>query len=162
MRETNAIEAKTEMLIRKPAAQVYEAFVDPAITTKFWFTKSSGRLEPGARLRWDWELYDVFANVTVKALEPGRRILIEWSSTVGAPTNVEWAFSPRPDNTTLVTITNFGFKGDCEEVAQQAIGSTEGFTFVLAGLKALLEHNVRLNLVQDRHPDGIPQRAPAA
>jgi hypothetical protein len=26
---------------------------------------------------------------------------------------------------------------------------------VLAGLKALLEHDVRLNLVADRHPDGI-------
>lgn len=28
MRETNAIEATTEMLNREPAAQVYEAFVD--------------------------------------------------------------------------------------------------------------------------------------
>ena len=26
---------------------------------------------------------------------------------------------------------------------------------VLAGLKAILEHNVRLNLVADRHPKGI-------
>jgi hypothetical protein len=33
--------------------------------------------------------------------------------------------------------------------------STEGFAFVLAGLKALLEHNVTLNLVLDRFPDGI-------
>jgi hypothetical protein len=31
----------------------------------------------------------------------------------------------------------------------------EGFTFVLAGLKALLEHKVRLNLVPDRHADGL-------
>jgi uncharacterized protein YndB with AHSA1/START domain len=39
--------AKAEMLIRKPVAEVFEAFIDPAITTKFWFTKGSGRLEPG-------------------------------------------------------------------------------------------------------------------
>jgi hypothetical protein len=26
---------------------------------------------------------------------------------------------------------------------------------VLAGLKALLEHNIRLNLVRDRYPKGI-------
>ena len=155
------IEAKTEMLIRSPAAQVYEAFVDPAITTKFWFTKSSGRLEPGANVRWDWELYDVFVNVNVKALEYGRRILIEWSSADDAPTTVEWVFKARPDNTTFVTITNFGFQGDVKEVAQQAVNSTEGFTFVLAGLKALLEHHVRLNLIQDRHPDGLPQRTSA-
>ena len=51
--------AKAEMLIRKPVAQVFEAFVDPAITSKFWFTKGSGRLEAGKRIRWDWEMYDV-------------------------------------------------------------------------------------------------------
>lgn len=39
--------AKAEMLIRKPAAEVFAAFVDPAITANFWFTKGSGRLEPG-------------------------------------------------------------------------------------------------------------------
>jgi uncharacterized protein YndB with AHSA1/START domain len=35
------------MLIRKPVANVFEAIVNPDITTKFWFTKGSGRLELG-------------------------------------------------------------------------------------------------------------------
>lgn len=39
---TQAPIAKAEMLIRKPVAEVFEAFVNPEITTKFWFTKSSG------------------------------------------------------------------------------------------------------------------------
>lgn len=34
--------AKAEMLIRKPVAEVFEAFVNPAITSKFWFTKEAG------------------------------------------------------------------------------------------------------------------------
>jgi catechol 2,3-dioxygenase-like lactoylglutathione lyase family enzyme len=38
------------MLIRKPAAEVFEAFVDPDVTTHFWFTKGSGRLEVRRRL----------------------------------------------------------------------------------------------------------------
>jgi len=33
--------AKAEMLIRKPVEEVFEAFIDPAITSKFWFTKGS-------------------------------------------------------------------------------------------------------------------------
>ena len=41
---TQAPIAKAEMLIRKPVAEVFEAFVDPEITRKFWF---SGRLEAG-------------------------------------------------------------------------------------------------------------------
>ena len=56
---THVPQSKTGMLIRKPVAEVYTAFVDPAITTKFWFTKSSGRLEVGQRVQWDRETYGV-------------------------------------------------------------------------------------------------------
>jgi uncharacterized protein YndB with AHSA1/START domain len=56
--------AKTGMLIRRPVAEVFEAFIDPRVTTKFWFTKSSGRLEVGKQVKWEWEMYgdapDVF------------------------------------------------------------------------------------------------------
>ncbi|SCW51537.1 hypothetical protein SAMN04487970_1011142 [Paenibacillus tianmuensis] len=51
--------AKAEMLIRRPVEEVFEAFVEPAVTMRFWFTKSSGRLETGKRVRWDWEMYGV-------------------------------------------------------------------------------------------------------
>ncbi len=61
--------ATAEMLIRKPIATVFDAFVDPAITSKFWFTKGSGRLEAGKRVRWDWDMYGVSVEVVVKALE---------------------------------------------------------------------------------------------
>jgi uncharacterized protein YndB with AHSA1/START domain len=145
--------AKTEMLIRRPAAEVFEAFINPDITTKFWFTKSSGRLEAGKQIRWDWEMYNSGTDVTVKAIEPNKRILVEWMA-YGGPTTIEWIFTSRPDNTTFVSITNSGFQGTGEEIAEQAISSTEGFTFVLAGLKALLEHNLDLNLIADRFPSG--------
>ena len=142
--------AKAEMLIRKPASDVFEAFVDPAITTKFWFTKSSGRLEPGRNVRWDWEMYGVSAQVVVREVEKDKRILIEWDDP---PTQVEWRFTARPDGTTFVSITNSGFSGTADEVVKQAIDSMGGFSLVLAGLKALLEHNVILNLVADHYPD---------
>ena len=146
--------AKAEMLIRKPVAEVFEAFVDPAITSKFWFTKGSGRLEAGKQIRWDWEMYGHSVQVSVKAIEGNKRILIEWTA-YGAPTTVEWIFTPRSDNTTFVSVTNAGFSGNGDEIVKQAMDSTEGFTLVLAGLKALLEHGVKLNLVSDRFPDAI-------
>ena len=143
--------AKTEMLIRRPVAEVFEAFINPEITTKFWFTKSSGRLETGQQVRWDWEMYNSGTDVSVKAIEPNKRILVEWMA-FATPTTIEWVFTSRPDDTTFVRITNSGFQGTAEEIAEQAISSTEGFTFVLAGLKALLEHNLNLNLIADRFP----------
>jgi len=150
----NIVEAKAEMLIRKPVAEVFEAFINPDITSKFWFTKASGRLAAGKQIQWDWEMYDASSQVTVKAIEENKRILIEWSG-YGTPTTVEWTFTPFEDDTTFVSITNAGFSGDANAVVQQAISSAEAFALVLAGLKALLEHNILLNLIADRFPKGL-------
>ena len=96
-------------------------------------------------------MYNASTDVDVKEVEPDKRILVEWTGE-GGPTTIEWIFTPQPDNTTFVSITNSGFHGTQEEVAQQAIDATEGFTFVLAGLKAFLEHDINLNLIADRFP----------
>lgn len=148
--------SKTGMLIRRTVADVFEAFISPEITTKFWFTKSSGRLETGRQIRWEWEMYNVSALVDVKAIQPNKRILIEWPGYSG-PSTVEWIFAPQKDGTTFVNITEAGFTGNGDELMKQLADSTQGFTLVLAGLKALLEHNVQLNLVADRYPEGIDQ-----
>lgn len=149
--------AKTEILIRRPVDEVFEAFVDPAVTSRFWFTRGSGRLEAGKSVRWDWAMYDFSTNAVVKEIEANRRIFVEWSGARLPPTMIEWTFRARPDGTTYVTITNSGFTGDPEQVAEQAIAATEGFAFVLAGAKAWLEHGVQLNLVADKFPDGLPR-----
>ena len=146
--------AKAEMLIRRPVAEVFEAFVNPAITSKFWFSKGSGRLETGKQVTWTWEMYHFSVPVDVKVIEPNARILVEWSA-YAVPTPIEWIFKARPDGTTFVTVTNQGFPGGEAEAMQGALDATEGFAFVLAGAKAFLEHHVQLNLVPDRFPDGI-------
>jgi len=151
---TEAPIAKTAMLIRRSARDVFEAFVDPSITTRFWFTKSTGRLEPGKHVTWTWEMYDVSAEVEVKEIEPNKRIVIDWGNR-GEMTTVEWVFTPYEDDKTYVTITNSGFKGDGDKVVRDALDSKGGFTWVLAGLKALLEHDIELNAIADAFPPGI-------
>lgn len=47
---------EAQMLIRKPVSTVFQAFLDPTITTNFWFTKSSGKLEVGKTVTWEWEM----------------------------------------------------------------------------------------------------------
>ncbi|KJV81216.1 hypothetical protein RHORCCE3_0398 [Rickettsia hoogstraalii str. RCCE3] len=143
--------AKAAMLIRKPIGQVFEAFINPNITSKFWFTKSSDRLEVKKQITWTWEMYGFSAQINVQEIEKNKKILIEWD-TYKIPTLVEWQFTSISSEETFVTITNTGFIGDGDEVIEQAISSTEGFTLVLAGAKAFLEHNIILNLVIDRFP----------
>ena len=154
LRLTRVPIASTAMLIRRPVSDVFDAFVNPEITTKFWFTKSSGPLEPGKQVRWEWEMYDFSIPVTVRALERNKRIVIEWPGENG-PTTVEWMFEAHTADTTFVTIVDSGFTGTGDELVQQATGSTQGFSLVLAGLKALLEHGIQLNLVADRYPAGL-------
>ena len=145
------------MLIRRPVAEVFEAFVEPAITTKFWFSKGSDRLQAGRTVRWEWEKFGFSEEVSVKAIEPNRRIVIEWRGR-GTTNTVEWLFTPR-DTATLVAITESGFAADSDELIEQVADSTAGFNLVLAGLKAYLEHGVQLHLVADRFPDGPPGAA---
>lgn len=147
--KTEAPVAKAQLLIRKPVREVFEALVDPAITSRFWFSKGSGRLETGKRIRWDWEMYGVHTYADVKALEVNKRILVEWNGPE-APSMVEWTFEDKGDNRTFVVVRNWGFTGVAE-----ALDSTEGFTFLLAALKVFLEHGIEPNFVLDHAPDAL-------
>ena len=142
------------MLIRRPVAEVYEAFIDPAITTKFWFTHGSGRLDAGKEVRWEWRMYGVSTTVRVKELVRNEEIVMEWSDP---PTTVVWTFIPMPDNATFVDIRNYGFGGNPDERVRAAIDSTGGFSLVLAGAKAWLDQGITLGLIGDRHPKGLPK-----
>ena len=143
--------AKTAMLIRRPVAEVFDAFINPEITTKFWFTKSSGRLEVGKPVKWEWEMYNVSTSVTAKVIEPSNRLLIEWDGYSGR-TLVEWTFASHTHDTTFVTISESGWTGDSDQLLGYVADSTQGFAFTLAGLKAFLEHRIQLQLVADAHP----------
>ncbi len=146
--------AEAQMLIRRPARAVFEAFVDPAITSRFWFSKGSEKLEAGKRVRWDWEMYGVGTTVDVKTIEPGKKILIEWDGPE-APTMVEWTFEAKDGDRTFVKIRNWGFKGDADEIVAKALDSTGGFNLVLAGAKFFLEHGIEPNLVVDHAPEAL-------
>ena len=136
------------MTVRRPVREVFRAFVDPTVTTRFWFSRSSGRLEAGKRVRWDWEWYGASTDVDVREVVENERILIEWDEGV----TVEWTFESRAAGETHVTVSSHGFKGDGDEAVRAAIDSTQGFTIVLCGLKALLEHGIELGLVPDKAP----------
>ncbi|MFV5693703.1 SRPBCC family protein [Flavobacterium sp. LT1R49] len=151
MTEKTKYYAKAEMLIRKPIEDVFQAFINPEITTKFWFTKSSGKLEEGKETQWTWEMYNHSISVRTKTIELNKKIVMEWGN-YDKITTVEWIFKNLGEAGTFVSIVNTGFQGDTEKIIAQLRDSTEGFTLVLAGLKAYLEHNIELNLISDRFP----------
>lgn len=147
------VEAVAGMLIRKPAHDCYEAFVDPAITTKFWFTKSTGRLDDGKTVTWTWEMYDVSSPATPIEIVPEEKIVVEWGDP-GEASTIEWTFKPLEAGT-FVGVRAYGFPGDGDAQVKMAIDVSEGFGIVLCGMKAWLEHGIRLRGVDDRWPKGL-------
>ncbi|PWJ98206.1 hypothetical protein BC749_10532 [Flavobacterium araucananum] len=98
--------------------------------------------------------YVILLTATTTVLQENKKIVIEWGNP-DETTIVEWVFTALNENETFVSITNSGLKGDSDKIIDQVRNSTEGFTLVLAGAKAYLEHNIQLNLVLDRFPKGL-------
>lgn len=143
-----------QMMIRRPVSAVFQAFIDPAITTRFWFTRSSGKLEAGKTVTWEWEMYNVSSEVQVKEIIPERKIAIEWNN-IAPVTKVDFEFTALTDDTTYVVIKNYGFHQTGEDLIEAIKDNTGGFTTVLDGLKAWLEFGIELNLVRDKFLHGV-------
>ncbi|WP_223607749.1 SRPBCC family protein [Chryseobacterium sp. OSA05B] len=139
---------EVQMLIRKPVADVFEAFINPEKTTQFWFTKSTGKLEEGKSVTWEWEMYGVKSNVKVHKIIPDQLIKTEWGDPA---VQVDYEFKEM-EKGTLVVIKSYGFAQSGEELLKEVNDNTGGFTTVLDGCKAYLEHGVKLNLIEDKFP----------
>ncbi len=143
--------ALASMMIRKPANEVFNAFNDPSITTNFWFTGGSGKLTSNEKVIWEWSMYDLSVDVVVKDIKENESIQFVWGSGI-QESNVEITFKEFNKESTYVSIKNDNFKGDRESAINAAKDSIGGFTLVLAGLKAYLEHGISLKLIEDKWP----------
>lgn len=143
------IKIETQMMIRQPTPVVFAAFINPEITSKFWFSSSTGKLEHGKTIQWTWEKYQISTAVKVTKIVENELIQIQW----GKPeTTVDFIFESLNETQTYLRIQNYNIPLQGEELITFIIDSTGGFTTVLDSLKAYLEHGIQLNLVQDKFP----------
>ena len=105
-------------------------------------------------MKWEWEMYGVSTNVLTKQIIPNKLISTEWGDPA---TSVDYEFTTITNETTYVVIKNYGFKEKGNDLIQVIKDTTGGFTTVLDGLKAYLEHNINLNLIADKFPKEVSQ-----
>jgi len=135
--------------VARPCAEVYEAVADPAQLSKYFTTGGArGRLEPGTEVTWDFHDFPGAFPVTVVDADPPRRIIIEWEGNAttdpSGTTRTTFEFEPIDDDTrTLVTITESSWQ-PTPDGAKSAFGNCEGWTGMLAALKAWVEHGINL------------------
>ena len=99
-------------------------------------------------------MYNVSTKVFVKEILQNEKISIDWDEPA---TTVDFTFKVLTDETTYVVIKNYGFNKRGEELLELFKDLTGGFTTVLDGLKAYLEHNINLNLIADKFPKEVIQ-----
>lgn len=135
--------------IARPCAEVYEAVADPAQLSRYFTTGGArGRLEAGTEVSWDFHDFPGAFPVTVREAVAPRRIVIQWGSNdavrdAGLTTTV-FEFEPVDQGErTLVTITESAWKPTAEG-AKSAFGNCQGWTGMLAAMKAWLEHGINL------------------
>lgn len=135
--------------VARPSAEVYEAVADPVRLSKYFTTGGAhGRLEAGTEVTWDFHDFPGAFPVTVLEADPPRRIVIQWggreTTSETGTTTTTFEFEPLDGDTrTLVTITESSWKATADG-AKNAFGNCEGWTGMLAALKAWLEHGINL------------------
>lgn len=85
----------------------------------------------------------------MKEIIPGSKISVEWGEPA---TTIDFEFTTLTENTTYVIIKNYGYRQTGDELIEAIKDNTGGFTTVLDGLKAWLEHGINLNLIADKFP----------
>jgi len=147
---TDNLSAKAKIRIRRPPSEVFTAFVDASVMSKFWFTRRDDGLREGESVSWFIGSGEnaISFEVRVKELSRPNRIVIEWEND-GAYTQVTWSIEETEKGDTILTIEESGFTGSRDAIVERALDSTGGFNQVIIAAKALIEYGVELNVVAD-------------
>src|ERR1700745_1352301 len=106
MSDSQKLEINCALKIQKPAHEVFEAIVDPSKMSKYFISKSSGRMEAGNTVTWQFPEFDMEFPVHVHEVESDKRIVYSWENAEdGASTTVEINLKPVDGNETFVSIT---------------------------------------------------------
>ncbi len=136
------LEIKTALQIQKPINEVFEAIVDPIKMSKYFISKSSGKMEEGKEVKWQFPEFDMEFPVRIGKIETNKYISFYWDMD-GIELLVEMTLTLKQNNSTVVTITEKS--RDCDEAGiKWLMGNTAGWANFLACLKAYLEYGVNL------------------
>jgi len=142
MANNQKLEIKVALKMLKPIQDVFEAIVDPARMSNYFISKSTGHMEEGKTLTWQFPEFDMEFPVRVRKIDKDRYISFYWDSPDGFETLVEITLKPM-DDATFVTVTEKSRDND-EGGLKWLRGNTEGWANFLACLKAYLEYGINL------------------
>lgn len=131
---------KAAIQIQQPVETVFEAIVNPEKMTRYFIAKSTGPLEEGKEIQWQWPEFpgqsSVINNIKI---EPNKSVSFIWDDQ----TTVSIHLEEQADKSVVVRVTE-GTKELSEENLKWYGGNTEGWANFLACMKAYTEHGINL------------------
>lgn len=142
----DALRATVKTLVKTDVQKVYDAFIHPDVLTKFWLSGASDSLAVGQTIQWNYMVPGASDQVTTQELVPNKKIKVSFSNN----TTTEWTFESIDSKGTIVTVINEGYTGSADEQIKMALNAVEGYTWVMADLKTLLEQGQSAGIVKDK------------
>jgi len=140
--EKQLLEIKTRLQINKPDHEVFEAIVDPEKMSNYFISKSSGRMETGKQIDWQFPEFENDFMIRVGPVEADKYISYYWIID-NIELFVEINLLSVESRSTIVTVTEKSREND-EAGINWLKGNTEGWSNFLACLKAYLEYGINL------------------
>ena len=136
----------TKMKILKSSNEVFEAFIDPSKIGNFWFSSSSERWEQGKTITLRYDEYDAQGDIEVMEVDINKKIVFRW----GNGHIVTITLKELDTSSTIIEVTEEGFKENDDDLINQLIDNKEGWVYMLTCLKGYLEYgdNLRAALVK--------------
>ncbi|MBX2923761.1 MAG: SRPBCC domain-containing protein [Chitinophagaceae bacterium] len=131
--------AKAALQIQKPINEVFEAIVNPEKMTKYFISESSGRMESGKELTWEFGDFPGKFPVKVIEVQPDKSVSFVWDEE----TVVNIILKEQPGKSTVVKVTE-GEKELNDDNLEWCVGNTFGWGNFLDCMKAYLEYGINL------------------
>jgi uncharacterized protein YndB with AHSA1/START domain len=131
--------------IKKPVEEVFDAVYNPKKLSGYFTTGgASGPLDEGKSVTWDFADFPGAFPVEVKQMIKNKKIVLEWASNEGNNTQVEMTFEPLDKESTLVKISESGWKQENQKSLDASYSNCMGWTQMLGCLKVYVEHGINL------------------
>lgn len=136
---------EVQLKIRKPAAEVFDAVVDPKKLSGYFLREGSGPLVAGTTVLWQFPEFEERYPVVVREVVAPERIVLEWGSAIaGDPdTRVVMTFVALDAENTMVKISESGWPHSPEGL-KASHGNAGGWMHMMAAMKAYLEYGINL------------------
>ena len=139
---TEKLEIEVAMQIQKPVHLVFDAIINPDRMSYYFISKSTGIMEEGSELIWNFPEFEMDCLVKVGKIIKDKYISFYWLVDE-IELLVEMTLTERENNTTLVTITEKSRDND-EKGLKWLSGNSFGWANFLTCLKGYLEDRINL------------------